>query len=108
MSYKPIFPPPALSDTLTVYYIEGCPYCNQTRQTLSSFTYEGRPLKYILYNVNEICNNKQEFWGHIDKYLNNKHYTLKSNTKHHSFPVIFLKGQLIGGNSDFQKIINTI
>jgi len=106
--YCPAFPAPYESDTLTVYYIEGCPYCNKTRKTLQNFKYNDKPLKYVLFDIDELCNNnRKDFWNRIDPYLKNKYFS-NGNSKHSTFPVVFLKGKLIGGNSELQTILSKL
>jgi len=99
MNYSPSFIPPSELDIFTVYYIEGCPHCNATRKKLNEFTYQNEPLKFLLLDVDELCNNdRNKFWRNINPYLNNK--------PHKTFPVIFLNQRLVGGNSDLQKLLN--
>lgn len=111
MSYIPNFPAPYTTDTLTVYYIDGCPYCNKTRETLQTFTYNNKPLKYALFNIDHIAEDRQDFWKKIDPYLTNRYFQSRLGSyqpKHKTYPVIFLKGKLIGGNSDLQDILTSL
>ncbi len=107
-NYVPVFPEPYTSDTLTVYYIDGCPYCNKTRESLQTFTYNNKPLKYVLLNVDEVSNSRNQFWSKINPFLGQTYYPKASASKHNTFPVIFLKGKLIGGNSDLQDILTSL
>lgn len=103
--YMPNFPVPYTTDVVTVYYIEGCPYCNAARAALEEFRYNGAPLKYALFNVNTIAPSREEFWIKINPYLKNTYYNISSLTQHNTFPVVFIKGKFLGGNAELQEAL---
>tara|TARA_Y100000385_G_C12523688_1_gene396517 strand:- start:13 stop:318 length:306 start_codon:yes stop_codon:yes gene_type:complete len=68
-----------------IYYIEGCPYCMKALKTIDVINL---PVKKILVKSEE------------------KSETNKKN-KIFTYPQIFYKNKLIGGNDDFHKLIKT-
>jgi len=74
---------------VVVYSKSWCPYCRQTKQTLSDFG-----ASFQVYELDQIDNGDE-----IQAYLGQK-------TGQRTVPNVFIQQKHIGGNSDLQKVKN--
>jgi glutaredoxin len=81
-----------MSNQITVYSKVGCPFCIKTKDFFDNLNV---PFKEIKLDPND------------PNYTSKRDY-LFNQSKHRSFPVIFIGNQLLGGFSDLEKAYDTL
>lgn len=88
------YPKPSLLG-YTIYSKSGCPNCKKVKELLNKINDE--PM-IVEYNCDDyLIENKEEFLEFIYKC---------SGKNHRTFPIVFLKGEFIGGYTDTQVYID--
>lgn len=76
--------------TITIYYINDCPYCNGALDILNKLFRKNNKIKYEKINLS---NNKDI-------------QIIKNKYNHRTVPIILINNKLIGGLTELKKILH--
>ena len=91
------FPYPLKTNKLTIYGIKGCPYCAKMKDIAENVRGS------VYHDIDEVINK-----GLAKSFADFKVIMKPFINKYDMVPMVFIRGEFIGGHDDFMKGVKTI